>query len=84
MKERRDRNIQARGGKKDLIRAFVSALMESESEQSDQAVGIFYYVTNEIKSFQWAWTKIYHLLVFFDTDMLKSILQQVVLISEHS
>lgn len=47
-------------------------------------VGIFYYVTNEIKSFQWAWTKIYHLLVFFDTDMLKSILQQVVLISEHS
>jgi hypothetical protein len=37
MKERRDRNIQARGGKKDLIRAFVSALMESESEQSDQA-----------------------------------------------
>jgi hypothetical protein len=37
MRERRDRNTQARGGKKDLIRAFVSALMESESEQSDQA-----------------------------------------------
>lgn len=37
MRERRDRNTQARGGKKDLIRAFVSALMESEGEQSDQA-----------------------------------------------